>query len=90
MLEKLKKFFEENEVDFEVRGGELIVPCPADCVPEERCGTMTQDEIIADEDVTVWTDEALIHIDWSEDGGFCLLVELPLELPLFFYNKGEE
>lgn len=77
MLEKLKKFFEDNGVDFEVKGNELIVPCPADCVPEKKYGTLTQDGIIADGEVSVWTDEALIHIDWREDEGFCLMVELP-------------
>lgn len=77
MLNKLKKFFEENGVDFCIRGNDLIVPCPADCVPDAKYDSLTQDEIVADDEVSVWTDEALIHICYEEDEGFCLLIELP-------------
>jgi len=82
MLDKLKKFFEENDIDFIVRGNDLIVPCPADCVPESKYDRMTMDEMIEDDEVTVWTDEALIHFSYDKEyHSFSLLIELP---------KGEE
>ena len=76
MLNKIKKFFEDNDIDFDIRGNELIVPCPADLVPTNRFGEMSMDEIIDDEEVSVYTDEALIHLIEDEDG-LSLLIELP-------------
>ena len=79
MLDKLKKFFEENDIVFTVRGNDLVVPCPADCVPLSKYDSMTMDEMIEDDEVSVWTDEALIHFTYDEEyNSFSLMIELPM------------
>lgn len=76
MLNKLKKFFKENEIDFETRGGELVVPMPCDCVAPEIFGTLSSDEIYDHESTACVTDEGYLHIYYDSDG-FSLLFEIP-------------
>ena len=78
MIEKLKNFLKENDVDFSFYNGEIIIPVPADLVPLDLYDTeKTMDEIISNEQVTVYTDEAFVHIAFNEDEGFSWLIELP-------------
>lgn len=76
MLNKLKKFFEDNEIDFEVRDNELIIPMPCNCVAPEVFGTLSSEEIYKHKSTACVTDEGYLHIEYNEDG-FSLLFEIP-------------
>ena len=50
MLEKLIAWLKENEMVFENKKGEIVIPVPCDLVPLVKYGTMTENEIVHDED----------------------------------------
>jgi hypothetical protein len=62
MFEKLLSILNALQVSYEqITPNEIIIPCPANCAPEELL-MQTQDDLFKDDRVGCITDEAYIHI----------------------------